>query len=198
MTPRLAAWRRRTDAPLLILAIGSLPMLLLDLKRHDLAYHDRVFLDIVNIVVLVAFAVDYGVELAVAGNRRKYVRREWTSALIVVAQALALAPALTAVGALRILRAGRAWRAIAVLGRVFAIGGAAAREGRDILRRHAARFALGLPGSRGSLPRSGSRSPKMWVPAGGSIRSETPSGGHRRRSRPWVTETSFRSPRSAG
>ena len=49
MTPRLAAWRRRTDAPLLILAIGSLPMLLLDLKRHDLAYHDRVFLDIVNI-----------------------------------------------------------------------------------------------------------------------------------------------------
>ena len=146
MTPRLAAWRRRTDAPLLILAIGSLPMLLLDLKRHDLAYHDRVFLDIVNIVVLVAFAVDYGVELAVAGNRRKYVRREWTSALIVVAQALALAPALTAVGALRILRAGRAWRAIAVLGRVFAIGGAAAREGRDILRRHAARFALGLAG----------------------------------------------------
>jgi hypothetical protein len=35
VTPRLAAWRRRTDAPLLILAIGSLPLLLLEVTRAD-------------------------------------------------------------------------------------------------------------------------------------------------------------------
>ena len=146
LTPRLIAWRRRTDAPMLILAVGSLPMLLLDLKRPSLTHHDRVFLDIVNIVVLVVFSTDYLVELAVTRNRQLYVRREWTSALIVIAQALALAPSLAGFGALRILRAGRAWRAIAVVARVLAIGGAAAREGRSILRRHAAAFAFGMAG----------------------------------------------------
>lgn len=57
---------------------------------------------------------------------------------------LALFPALAGVGVLRVLRAGRAWRSIVVLGRVVAIGGAAAKEGRQVLRRHAAGFALGL------------------------------------------------------
>ena len=37
MTPRLERWRRATDGPLLVLAIGSLPLLLLELKRNDLA-----------------------------------------------------------------------------------------------------------------------------------------------------------------
>jgi voltage-gated potassium channel len=86
------------------------------------------------------------VELAVASNRRSYVRHEWTSLLIVLAQALALAPALAGLGALRVLRAGRAWRGIAVVVRVVTIGGGAAREGRSILRRHAAGFALGMAG----------------------------------------------------
>ncbi|MGE3448822.1 MAG: hypothetical protein AB7H92_14720 [Microbacteriaceae bacterium] len=59
MTRRLERWRRRTDAPLLVLAIGSLPLLLLELERGDFAPSDRLLLDVVNIVVLVAFAVDY-------------------------------------------------------------------------------------------------------------------------------------------
>ena len=50
MTPALERWRRLTDAPLLILAIGSLPPLLLELARHDLARGDRLFLDVVNVV----------------------------------------------------------------------------------------------------------------------------------------------------
>ncbi|MEO8696961.1 MAG: potassium channel family protein [Acidimicrobiales bacterium] len=145
-TPRLITWRRRTDAPLLILAIGSLPLLLLELARNDLAHGDRVFLDIVNVAVLVGFAVDYIVELAVVSNRRSYMRHEWTSLLIVLAQAAALAPALAAFGVLRILRAGRAFRAVAAVVRIMTIGGTAAREGRSILRRHAAGFALGMAG----------------------------------------------------
>jgi voltage-gated potassium channel len=146
LTPGLVRWRRATDTPLLILAVGSLPLLLLEVARDELGHGDRVFLDVVNIVVLVAFAVDYIVELIVARPRRDFVRGEWTSLLIVLAQGLAIAPSLSGFGVLRVLGAGRAWRSVAVIGRVFAIGGAAAKEGRSILRRHAAGFALGIAG----------------------------------------------------
>ena len=67
---------------------------------------DRVFLDVANVAVLVAFAIDYFVELALARERVRYVRREWASLLIVLAQAAALVPSLTAFGGLRILLAG--------------------------------------------------------------------------------------------
>lgn len=146
LTPGVMRWRRYADTPLLILAVGSLPLLLLEVARSDLARGDRLFLDIVNFVVLVAFAVDYVTELLMARPKHRYVRSEWTSLLIVVAQAVALVPALTGFGVLRVLRVGRAWRSIAVVARIVAIGGAAAAEGRTILRRHAAAFALGMAG----------------------------------------------------
>src|SRR5690349_24533095 len=98
ITPKLAAWRRWTDGPLLVLAIGSLPLLLLEIDRHELAYSDRMFLDVVNVAVLVAFAVDYLVELTLASHRSVYVRREWTSLLIVISQAIALIPGFGAAG----------------------------------------------------------------------------------------------------
>jgi voltage-gated potassium channel len=146
LTPGVVRWRRYTDAPLLALAVGSLPLLLLEVSRSDLVRGDRLFLDVVNVVVLVAFAVDYVVELVMARPRHRYVRSEWTSLLVVAAQGIALLPALTGFGVFRVLRVGRAWRSIAVLARVVAIGGAAAAEGRTILRRHAAAFALGTAG----------------------------------------------------
>lgn len=145
-TAALRAWRRRTDAPLLVLAIGSLPLLLLEIERSELTWGDRAFLDTINVLVLVAFAVDYLVEVACVSDRALYVRREWTSAVIVLAQVAALLPALSVLGALRVLRAARAGRAVAVVARLFAIGGAAASEGRTILRDHAAAFALGTAG----------------------------------------------------
>jgi voltage-gated potassium channel len=146
ITPRLATWRKWTDGPLLVLAIGSLPLLLLEIDRHRLSYDDRIFLDVMNILVLVAFAVDYFVELAFASPRQAFVRHEWTSLLIVVSQAMALIPGLAATGSVRALRAGRAFRAVAVMFRVVAIGGASAHEGRSLVRKHAARFALGFAG----------------------------------------------------
>ncbi|MGD9797314.1 MAG: hypothetical protein AB7H43_13840 [Acidimicrobiia bacterium] len=63
LTDGLHRWRRVTDAPLLMLAIGTLPLLVLETTRSALTSGDRLFLDIVNVVVLVAFAVDYLVEL---------------------------------------------------------------------------------------------------------------------------------------
>ncbi|MEY2568541.1 MAG: voltage-gated potassium channel [Actinomycetota bacterium] len=146
MTPGLQRWRSGTDAPLLVLAVGSLPILLLEFARHDLTRADRIFMDAVNLIVLVAFAVDYVVELLLARPRNLYVRSEWTSLLIVLSQAVALVPSMSGFGALRVLRASRAWRSIIVLARLVVIGGAASREGRDILRRHAAGFALGVAG----------------------------------------------------
>jgi voltage-gated potassium channel len=145
-TPVLERWRRWTDIPLLILAIGSLPILALELARDDLVEIDRTFLEITNIVVLVAFALDYFVELYLARDRRSYVRHEWAAALIVVTQALAVVPALAPFGFVRVFRAGRALRIVVMALRVFAVGGIAAREGRAVLRRHAAAFALGLAG----------------------------------------------------
>ena len=146
MTPKLERWRRRTDVPLIALAVGSLPVLVLEVGRHKLPHWDRVFMDSVNLVVLVAFAVDYLVELRLAGNRRTFVRTEFLSLLVVVAQVVALVPSLTAFGFLRSLRAVRLFRFVAVVTRAAALGGVASREGRSLLRRRAASLALGSAG----------------------------------------------------
>ena len=146
MTSALSRWRRWTDWPLMALAVGSLPVLLLEVERHRLPHADRAFIDGVNIVVLVAFAVDYIAEIAVASNRRLYARSEFLSLLIVVGQALTLFPSLAAFGVLRTLRAARLIRVVAVAIRAAAIGGTASRDGRKMIRQHAASFALGLAG----------------------------------------------------
>lgn len=145
-TPGLQRWRRATDVPLLILAIGTLPLLALELQRDDLPGSDQFFLDILNAVVLVAFATDYIVELALAAPKMLFVRREWVSLTIVVTQAMAMLPAARYVGVFRVLRVARAWRGIALVARAAAIGGAVASEGSQILRRYATRFILAVAG----------------------------------------------------
>jgi hypothetical protein len=110
LTPTLERWRARTDGPLLVLAIGTLPFLLLDVGRGDLPRQDQVSIDTVNRLVLVAFAVDYVVELGLASDRGQYARREWTPLVIVVSQALAVLPGLGPLGALRVLRGARGAR----------------------------------------------------------------------------------------
>lgn len=143
MTPQLERWRRATDVPLMILAIGSLPMLLIELKRDDLSDVDQWFVNAVNIVVLIAFAIDYIVELCFARNRSVFVRSEFLSLLIVLSQALAVIPTLGAIGVLRSLRAVRLFRFLAIAARAVAIGGAASRDGRRLIRKHAASIGIG-------------------------------------------------------
>jgi voltage-gated potassium channel len=126
------------------LAVGSLPILLLEVERHRLPHADGVFIDIVNVVVLVAFAVDYIVELCAAARRGLYVRSEFLSLLIVVGQAFTLVPSLAAFGILRTLRAARLLRVVAIAIRAAAVGGTASRDGRAMIRKHAASFALGM------------------------------------------------------
>ena len=124
LSPRLAAWRRRTDIPLLLLTIESLPLLLLEVVANRLPNRDQKFPFAVNIVVFAAFAIDYLVELAVTFNKLKYMKTQWASLLIVISQFLALLPAL---GFLGILRGARALRIMGTISRVIGTG-AASRE----------------------------------------------------------------------
>jgi voltage-gated potassium channel len=146
MTERLATWRRATDWPLMALAVGSLPVLLLEIDRTSLPTSDQVFIDVVNLTVLAAFLVDYVVELVFARQRARYVRNEWMSLIIVAAQAVSLLPALAALGVLRALRAARLFRLLAVVLRGVAIGGAVKVSGRQLVREHTVALAFGTAG----------------------------------------------------
>lgn len=146
LSPRLASWRRRATIPLIVVALGSVPLLLLEPQRDELLGHDRVLLDVVNIVVLIAFTIDYVVGWWLTGNRRVYVRKEVLSLVIILGTAIAFVPQLAVFGGLRALRGLPALRAALVIMRVVAIGGAAAREGRQMLRQRAVAIAVGLAG----------------------------------------------------
>ncbi len=143
MSPQLKRWREVTDVPLMILAIGSLPMLLVELKRDNLSDVDQWFVNAVNIVVLIAFAIDYIVELRFARNRSVFVRSEYLSLLIVISQVLAVVATLGALGVFRSLRAVRLFRFLAIAARAVAIGGAASRNGRKLIQKHAASIGIG-------------------------------------------------------
>ncbi len=143
ISPRLATWRRRTDIPLLILAVGSLPLLLLELVANRLPDNDQRFLLAVNIVVFFAFAIDYLVEFFITTDKSRYVKSQWASLLIVISQFLALLPAL---GFLGILRGSRALRVVGTVARVIGIGAASKERGRRFFKEKAASVAFGLAG----------------------------------------------------
>jgi len=141
LSPRLITWRRWTDIPLTALAIGSLPILILELVRDRLSGQDQSFITIVNITLFVAFALDYLVELFLSGDRRQYVRTEWSSLLIAFSQGFALLPALGLLGVTRVVRG---IRPILFVWRLFAIGLAESRELRTTLKKHAVSTAFSV------------------------------------------------------
>ena len=143
LTPKLIIWRAKTDILFMLIAIGTIPILLLDLIRNRLSYADKIFLDIVNIIVLIAFAIDFIVEIKVCIKRKEYLKNEWASLLIVISQALTLLPSLTMFG---LLRGVRAIRVLITIIRAIAIGSAAKHDGKNILREHAAGFAFSIAG----------------------------------------------------
>lgn len=145
-SPRLARWRRWTDGPLLVIGIGSVPLVLLDLIRDDLPRGDRIFLWVVTVAVAVAFTIDYCVELALADNRWNFVRSEKISAAIVVSSIISVVPAVGLLAGARLIRLLPAIRAVTGIVRVMAASGLAAREGRRAIRQGTLRVALGLTG----------------------------------------------------
>ena len=143
LTSKLVTWRKWTDIPLLIIAIGSLPLLLLEIISHRLTSGDKTFLLVVNVAVFLAYAVDYVVEFLVTPEKGRYVRSEWSSLLIVIAQLFAILPAMSFLG---FLRGARALRVISSLTRVIGISMASRSQGREILKKRATSFAFGLAG----------------------------------------------------
>ena len=143
LTSKLVTWRKWTDIPLLIVAIGSLPLLLLEIISHRLTSGDKTFLLIVNLTVFLAYAVDYVVEFLVTPEKGRYVRSEWSSLLIVIAQLFAILPAMSFLG---FLRGARALRVVSSLTRIIGISMASRSQGREILKKRATSFAFGLAG----------------------------------------------------
>lgn len=58
VTPKMLRWRQLTDWPLMVLAVASLPVLLLEIDKSILQRSDQSLIDAVNWLVLVAFATD--------------------------------------------------------------------------------------------------------------------------------------------
>lgn len=140
----LGSWRRTTDAPLTVLAIGSLPILLLNFVSDRLSTSDMRFLYVVDVFIFALFAVDWVVEFYLVRKRGLYFRTEWPNLLIVLAQLIALLPAL---GVFAVLRAARGLRILVTLGRIFGVLLASSRQqGLQELREKLARIATGLAG----------------------------------------------------
>lgn len=140
--PELERWRQVTNGPLTVVALGSLPILLLNFVSNRLSDTDRTFLFAVDLLVFAVFAVDYLVELTLVRQKMRYVRTEWLNALIVIAQLAALLPAF---GVLGVLRAARGVRVASTLARVVGVATASSRrQGLTTLRQRAVRLAFGL------------------------------------------------------
>jgi voltage-gated potassium channel len=118
-------------------------LLLLEIISHRLTSGDKTFLLVVNVAVFLAYAVDYVVEFLVTPEKGRYVRSEWSSLLIVIAQLFAILPAMSFLG---FLRGARALRVISSLTRVIGISMASRSQGREILKKRATSFAFGLAG----------------------------------------------------
>jgi voltage-gated potassium channel len=141
---KVERWRRKTDTPLTILAIGSLPVLFLHFVSDRLSSLDKKFILIIDLMVLLAFVVDYLVELAFSTNKSRYIKTEWLNAMVTLAQVIALLPSF---GIAAILRAARGFRVVLTVARVLGIGASATRnDGRRILKEKATTLAFGLAG----------------------------------------------------
>ena len=143
ISPRLQSWQNKTDGLLIVIAVGSLPLLLLETISDRLPDGDKNFILIVNLAVFIAFAIDYIVKLMLTDSKTTYIRTQWLSLLIVISQLLALLPAL---GVLGVLRGARAIRVFGVIARVIGIGAATKSSGKEFFKKRATSVAFGIAG----------------------------------------------------
>ena len=143
ISPKLQSWQNKTDGLLVVIAVGSLPLLLLETISDRLPDGDRNFIVIVNLVVFIAFAIDYIVKLVLSDSKPTYIRTQCLSFFIVISQLLALLPAL---GVLGVLRGVRAIRVLGVIARVIGIGAATKSSGKEFFKKRAASVAFGVAG----------------------------------------------------
>jgi len=143
ISSKLQNWQNKTDGVLVVIAVGSLPLLLLETISDRLPDGDRNFIFIVNFVVFFAFAIDYILKLVLTDSKPTYIRTQWVSLLVVISQFFALLPAL---GVLGVLRGVRAVRVLGVIARVIGIGTATKSSGKEFFKKRAASVAFGIAG----------------------------------------------------
>lgn len=70
--PALAKWQARSSPAIVLLAVFSVPIILLEFVAGDLPQSDLIFIIAANLVILSGFAVDYFVGLARSADRRPH------------------------------------------------------------------------------------------------------------------------------
>lgn len=110
--PRVAAWERRTDWPLIAAAVLFFAAYAAPILHPDLNDVWRRACSILSATVWVVFAVDYAVRLALARDRLGFVRSRWLDGLALVLPMLRPLRALRLVAvAVRVGRRSRVtWR----------------------------------------------------------------------------------------
>lgn len=127
----LQRFERATELPLLVLALAMVPLLVLPLLVGLPAGVEAAF-EVADWLIWAVFAVDYLVRLALAPDRRRFVRREWPDLLVVV---------LPFLRPLRLARSARALRVLRLV-RVAAALSEVGQEARRLLVRHHLHHAL--------------------------------------------------------
>jgi voltage-gated potassium channel len=118
---RYQAWTRRTEKPLLVLAVLFLIVLAAPILDPTLPASITVLLAVANVAIWAAFAVDYVVRLVLVDDRRRFIRTHLVDLAAV---------ALPALRPLRLLR-------------LLSVGHMLARRGQASLAGQAARLVAG-------------------------------------------------------
>ncbi len=80
---RVEQWERRSEVPLLLLAVAFLVAYVWPVLDPELPRDARSFLDVVSWTVWAAFAVDFAIRIALADRRGSYILRHWYDVLLV-------------------------------------------------------------------------------------------------------------------
>ena len=80
---RVEQWERRSEVPLLLLALAFLVAYVWPVLDPELPRDARTFFDIVSWAVWGAFAIDFAVRIALADQRWSYIVRHWYDVLLV-------------------------------------------------------------------------------------------------------------------
>ena len=133
---RLRLVRRLTqvlDVPMAVLSLVFLGLVIADVAAPPAAAH-RPWLDRASLAIWVVFVLEFAAKLAIAPDRRAFLRRSWFDVLVLVVPMLRV---LRALRAFRALRAARALRLVSL----FRLGTATRRGARALGQfLHASRF----------------------------------------------------------
>ena len=121
--------------PLLLLAVAMIPLLIVPLVVELPTAIDSAIVA-ADWVIWAVFAVEYGVRLTLTDQRWRFVRREWSSLLIII---------LPFLRPLRLVRSARALRVLRLF-RFVGVVGAIGKNAQRLLARHKLHYALLITG----------------------------------------------------